>query len=108
MKEGGRWSGKVGRKPTEEWIEVSRVIRSFRGERILIFGHVEEGLPELWDLYGGTVAIGADDVEASTFGERECEQLAKDATLRRGPLAAKRVYSLLSSPVGVHLMLIPC
>lgn len=30
---------------------------------MLIFRHVEEGLPELWDLYGCTVAVGASDVE---------------------------------------------
>ena len=36
-------------------------------EGILIFGHVEKDLPELWDLYGWAVAVGASDVEAWTF-----------------------------------------
>ena len=43
-------------------------------EGILIFGHVEEDLPEFWDLYGSTIAIGAGDVEASTFEKRERER----------------------------------
>ena len=43
-----------------------RLVESFeavREGRILIFWHVEEGLPELWDLYGCMVAVGASDVE---------------------------------------------
>ncbi len=44
-------------------------------EGILIFGHTEDDLPELWDFQGCVVAVGASDVEASTLEERA--ELAK-------------------------------
>ena len=69
-------------------------------ERVLIFWHVEEDLPELWDLYGSAIAIGAGDVEASTFGERERErenQISKDATERTASGEASLTPSIFTS-----------
>ena len=49
--------------PTEECGAVSEKVLEEEGE-VLIFGHVEEELPDLGSQEGCVVAVGANDVEA--------------------------------------------
>ena len=110
----GTWKGKVeslqksGQKLVES-LEASEM-------RVLIFGHFEESLPELWDLYDRTVGIGAGDVEALTFREREKERerdraakVSKDATERTASGEASLTPSTTIftswSPPSVYILL---
>ena len=47
-------------KSAKQSVESTKVVEM----GILIFWHVEDDLPELWDLYRCAVAVGASDVEA--------------------------------------------
>lgn len=53
---------KVGslQKSAKQLVESIRAVR----KGVLIFGHIEKDLPELWSFYGCAVAVGASDIEA--------------------------------------------